>query len=118
MILRVIHTAAKDSAAKTKIASLTSLYRSASVTCSGLGKFRLAQEMGHSIPFLFGSRSSRTHSVLQQTERASLSVIFFSSEIQYARNSALGGDPGEHDLPLPVAELGGSHARCLHHLLC
>lgn len=68
MILRVIHTAAKDSTAKSKIASLTRFYQAAFVTYSGLGKFNLAHEMGHSpsIPFLFGFSSNRTHSVLQQ----------------------------------------------------
>lgn len=53
---------ANGSAAKTKIASLTSFYQAAFITYSRLGKFNLAHEMRYSpsIPFLFGFSSSRT----------------------------------------------------------
>lgn len=85
MILRVIRTAAKGSAAKTKIASLTSFYRSALVTCSGLGKRNLAHEMGHSIPALFGFRSSRTHRVLQQAQERHHQWSFLALEYDASR---------------------------------
>lgn len=93
MILRVIRTAAKGSAAKTQIASLTSFYRSALVTCSGLGKRNLVHEMGHSIPSLFGFPSSKTPRVLQQAQERPHRWSFFGSEIRCQQNCAPGGDP-------------------------